>query len=40
MELYPHGFLALQHMLAKAELYSPDFMTVRASYGMNGIIIR
>jgi len=27
-------------MLNKAELYAPDFMTIRASYGMNGIIVR
>jgi hypothetical protein len=40
MELCPHALLATQHMLTKAELYRPDFMSIRASYGMNGIFIR
>jgi hypothetical protein len=40
MELCSHGLLAAQYMLNKAEHYSPDFMTIRASYGMNGIFMR
>ena len=40
MELCSHGLVAIQYMLNKAEHYSPDFMTIRASYGMNGIFMR
>jgi hypothetical protein len=40
MELCPHALLATQHMLTKAELYRPDFISIVASYGMNGIFIR
>mmetsp|Transcript_10072 Transcript_10072/g.20578 ORF Transcript_10072/g.20578 Transcript_10072/m.20578 type:complete len:462 (+) Transcript_10072:74-1459(+) len=40
MQLCDHGLVAIQYMLNKAELYAPDFMTIRASYGMNGIIMR
>lgn len=40
MELCPHSLFAIQYMLNKAEQYYPNFMMIRASYGMNGIIIR
>jgi len=35
----PHGFLAIHYLLTKAELYHPDWIAVRASYGMNGIFL-
>ena len=40
IELCPHALMPIQYMLNKAELYKPGFMSIRASYGMNGIIIR
>ena len=40
MELCDHALMAMQYLLNKAERYSPDFMTIRASYGMNGIFMR
>ena len=40
MQLCDHAVMAIQYMLNKAEWYKPNFMSIRASYGMNGIIIR
>jgi len=40
MQLCDHALMAIQYMLNKAEWYKPNFMSIRASYGMNGIIIR
>ena len=40
MQICDHGLVSIQYMLNKAELYAPDFMTIRASYGMNGIFMR
>jgi hypothetical protein len=35
----PHGFLAIHYLLEKATLYHPDWLAIRASYGMNGIFL-
>ena len=40
MELCPHALFSIQYMLTKAERYFSNFMMIRCSYGMNGIIIR
>jgi len=40
MELCPNALFSIQYMLTKAERYYPNFMTMRCSYGMNGIIVR
>ena len=40
MLLCPNALPSIQYMLGKAEKYKPNFMSIRASYGMNGIIIR
>lgn len=39
MLLCPNGFHSIQYMLSKASRYSPDWLALRASYGMNGIFI-
>ena len=35
----PHGFLAIHYLLSKAQLYHPNWIAIRASYGMNGIFL-
>ena len=37
MRLCEHGYLAMYYMLRKAELYHPNFLALRASFGMNGL---
>jgi len=37
MKLCEHGYLAMYYMLRKAELYHPNFLALRASFGMNGL---
>ena len=37
IRLCPHGLLAIYYMLGKAEAYHPDFISLRSSFGMNGI---
>ena len=39
MVLCPHGFNSIHYLLSKASKYSPDWLAIRASYGMNGIFI-
>ena len=39
MLLCPSGFAAIQYMLHKSALYHPDWLAVKASYGMNGIFL-
>jgi hypothetical protein len=39
MQFCPNGLLAMQYMLNKATRYHPDWLAVRASYGMNGIFM-
>ncbi len=39
MQFCANGFLAIQHLLAKASRYHPDWLAIRASYGMNGIFM-
>jgi len=39
MVLCPHGFNSIHYLLSKATKYSPDWLAIRASYGMNGIFI-
>jgi hypothetical protein len=39
MQICSNGFLALQYMLDKASRYHPDWLAIRASYGMNGIFM-
>lgn len=40
MEFCPYGFIAIQNLLDKASQYHPNWLAIRASYGMNGIFIR
>jgi len=39
MLLCPSGFAAIQYMLHKSTLYHPNWLAVKASYGMNGIFL-
>jgi hypothetical protein len=39
MKFCPHGFLAIQYLANKADVYHPNWLALRASYGMNGIIL-
>eukprot|EP00605_Chrysophyceae_sp_TOSAG23-4_P000719 GSChrysophyteH1.ASY1.ANO1.803.1 assembled CDS len=39
MLLCPNGFHSIQYMLSKASRYSPDWLALRSSYGMNGIFM-
>ena len=36
----PHALLSIKYLLTKAETYNPNWIAVRASYGMNGIFLR
>lgn len=39
MQFCKSGLLAIQYLLAKAERYHPNWLAIRASYGMNGIFM-
>jgi hypothetical protein len=39
MVLCPSGLTTMQYMLSKASMYHPDWLAIRASYGMNGIVM-
>ena len=39
MVLCPSGLTTMQYMLTKASQYHPDWLAIRASYGMNGIVM-
>lgn len=39
MQFCPNGFLAIQYLLSKASRYHPNWLAIRASYGMNGIFM-
>lgn len=39
MVLCPSGLTTMQYMLSKASRYHPDWLAIRASYGMNGIVM-
>ena len=39
MKFCPKEFKVIQHLLMKAESYHPNWMGIRASYGMNGIFL-
>jgi hypothetical protein len=39
MEFCQNGLLAIQYLLSKASRYHPDWLAIRASYGMNGIFM-
>lgn len=40
MEFCPNGLLAISYLLNKADRYHPQWLAIRASYGMNGIFMR
>lgn len=40
MEFCHEGFLAIQYLLQKADRYHPNWLAIRASYGMNGIFMQ
>lgn len=39
MMLCWNGFLAMQYMIQKASRYHPHWLAIRASYGMNGVVM-
>lgn len=39
MQFCSNGLLAMQYMLSKADRYHPNWLAIRASYGMNGIFM-
>ncbi len=39
MKFCPGEFKVIQHLLMKADAYHPNWMGIRASYGMNGIFL-
>lgn len=39
MEFCSNGLLVIQYLLNKASRYHPDWLAIRASYGMNGIFM-
>jgi hypothetical protein len=39
MKFCNEGFLVIQHLLSKASRYHPNWLAIRASYGMNGIFM-
>ena len=39
MQFCPNGILAIQYLLSKATRYHPNWLAIRASYGMNGIFM-
>ena len=36
----PLNVQAIQYLLDKASRYHPDWLAIRASYGMNGVFMR
>ena len=40
LRLCPHGLFAIRYLIYKAELYNPNWIAIRASYGMIGIFMR
>lgn len=38
--LCPNGMLAIQYLIAKSSDYYPDWVSLRVSYGLNGVIIK
>mmetsp|Transcript_30231 Transcript_30231/g.30716 ORF Transcript_30231/g.30716 Transcript_30231/m.30716 type:complete len:469 (+) Transcript_30231:81-1487(+) len=40
MQICAHGLLATQYMISKGSVYHPDWFAIRASYGMNGVVMR
>ena len=40
MKMCPNSVLTILNMLHRASTYDPDWMTIRASFGMNGIFMR
>ena len=40
MQLCPNGFETVVHILNKANAYHPNWLGIRASYGMNGIFLK
>ena len=40
MQFCPHGFTTIQYLLDKASRYHPNWLAIRASYGMNGVFMR
>lgn len=39
MQFCPQGLLAFQYLLNKASRYHPNWLAIRASYGMNGVFL-
>lgn len=39
MNMCPHAIVALAYMIRKADVYSPNWLAIRSSYGMNGILL-
>lgn len=39
MEFCPHIFTSIQYLLHKSDIYHPNWLAIRASYGMNGIFM-
>jgi N-Acetylglucosaminyltransferase-IV (GnT-IV) conserved region len=39
MQFCPSGLLAIQYLLDKSSRYHPNWLAIRASYGMNGIFL-
>ena len=39
MKFCPEEFTVIRHLLMKAEAYHPNWMGIRASYGMNGVFL-
>jgi hypothetical protein len=39
MKFCPHSLHAMQYLLSKASQYHPDWLAIRASYGMNGVFL-
>ena len=40
MEICARGLEAIRHVVEKAAIYSPNWLALRFSYGMNGILLR
>ena len=40
MRFCSHGFTTMQYLLDKANRYHPNWLAIRASYGMNGVFMR
>ena len=39
MKFCASGLLSIQYLLNKASLYHPNWLAIRASYGMNGVFM-